>query len=156
MDAAYGFRFEEVNTVVRPAGLPTAWGEWMACSVRPEYSLFGLRIDRGGVQPMHFYLHCQGAYYVEEGRVLLSERLPSGETLAVCLTRGEVAQLTRGMVHGVAGLEPSVVYLLTDGGAEDARYVETVEDAHARFNASRLGAGPRTCRQGTVDHRVKY
>ncbi len=156
MDASYGFRFDQVNTVVRPMEVRTAWGEWVACAVRPEYALGRLRFNRGGVQQMRFYLRRSGAYYVEDGTVLLCERLSSGHDSAVSLSRGEVAHVTAGTVHSIGGLEPSVVYCFSDGTADDARYVETEAEALHRFDASRLAAVQRSDPEGTVDRRTKY
>ena len=155
-EATYGLTFEAVNKVSHSVMTVAEWGAWAECTDRPEYSLTQICLNEDGVQPMHFYLHREGAYFVENGAVLVRFRSKDGQLGLQKLVPGHVFHFAPGLAHSLCGLEASTVYSFSNRvSPEDCFYLETDAEAVASFlEIDPAAVSPSSVR--TLDYRDKY
>lgn len=157
----YGFTFDEIKRVNHPGADKKPWGHYIIAASRPEYSLTQIYLKKGAVQPLHYHLKNGGAFFVEEGAVLIKGRNKKGELTALKLNKGETFRLAHGLVHALCGLEGSYVYLFAGKYDKDDYYpVESEEEAEKlkiapdKIRASNSDDGFKA--EKTFDYRDKY
>lgn len=156
MEVNYGLTYDQVKKVNHPSVILTEWGSWAECTERPEYRLTQIYLHKGGVQPLHFYLQHQGAYWIENGDVLVRFRNKDGQLNLKRLISGHFFQFAPGLAHCLSGIEASVVYCFSNRIlTQDSFDLETEAETIRNFDESDL-AQVSLSEERSFDRREKY
>lgn len=156
MDTTFGFTFESIEKNNQVVAEKTSWGTIAECTKQPEYSLMRIQLDQWGVQPLHYHLDKQGAYFVESGSIILRYKSSTGQTQSKKLIPGNIFRFTQGLAHGLIGVEESVIYRFSNRTSSDKLFfIETEEEAVRNSQVIDL-TNVQLSKEKTFDFRDKY